>query len=55
MFAIMSDFGTCNNIITLVLFKLWRIEEYFNFPAFGINKTLMFGFKIKYLVVINLN
>jgi len=40
----MSDFGTYNNIITLVLFELWRIEEYFNFPVFGINKTLMFGF-----------
>jgi len=24
--AILSDFGTCNNIITLVWFKLWRNE-----------------------------
>jgi len=32
MFSIvLSNFGTCNNTIIMVMFKLWRVEKYFNF------------------------
>jgi len=28
---VLSNFGTCNNTIIVLMFKLWHVEKYFKF------------------------
>jgi len=49
-YSILSNFGTCNKIIILVMFKLWRVEKYFEFSRLGIIKLCHLIF-ISYLFI----